>query len=79
MYPEIAATIAALIKLRARLVPYLYDLLWKYHRLFEPVVRPTLYEFPDDPRCFDENDDMLLGPNLLVAAVVEPGLQRIDT
>ena len=76
MHPQIVSTIAALIKLRARLVPYLYDLLWKYHRLFEPVVRPTLYEFPDDPRCFEENDDMLLGPNLLVAAVVEPGLRE---
>jgi len=76
MYPEIAATIAALIKFRARLTPYLYDLLWKYHRCFEPVIRPTFYEFPQDPRCFDENDDMLLGPNLLVAAAVEPGLQQ---
>ena len=76
MYPEIAATIAALIKFRARLTPYLYDLLWKYHRFFEPVIRPTLYEFPRDPRCFEENDDMLLGPSLLVAAAVEPGLQQ---
>jgi alpha-glucosidase len=76
MYPEIVPTIAALIKFRARLVPYLYDLLWKYHRHFEPVIRPTLYEFPDDPRCFEENDDMLLGPNLLVAAVVEPGVRE---
>jgi alpha-glucosidase len=76
MYPQIAPTISALIKFRARLVPYLYDLLWKYHRFFEPVIRPTFYEFPDDPRCFEENDDMLLGPNLLVAAVVEPGVQQ---
>ena len=76
MYPQIAPTISALIKLRARLTPYLYDLLWKYHRCFEPVIRPTLTEFPQDPRCFEENDDMLLGPNLLVAAVVEPGQQQ---
>jgi alpha-glucosidase len=76
MYPQIAATIAALIKFRARLIPYFYDLLWKYHRLFEPVIRPTFYEFPEDPRCFEENDDMLLGPNLLVAAAVEPGLRQ---
>jgi len=76
MHPQIAPTISALIKFRARLTPYLYDLLWKYHRFFEPVIRPTLYEFPQDPRCFEENDDMLLGPNLLVAAVVEPGVQH---
>lgn len=73
MYPEITPAISALIKLRSRLVPYLYDLLWTYHRDFEPMIRPTFLEFPDDPRCFEENDEMLLGPALLVAPVVEAG------
>ncbi len=73
MYPELTPTISALIKFRARLIPYLYDLLWRSHDRFDPMIRPTFFDFPDDPRCFEENDDMLLGPNLLVAPVVEPG------
>jgi len=73
MYPEIIPAIRRLIKFRCRLIPYLYDLLWKSHSRFEPMIRPTLHDFPDDARCFAENDDMLLGPNLLVAPVVEPG------
>ena len=73
MYPEITPAISRLIKLRARLVPYLYDLLWRYHASYEPMIRPTFLDFPEDPRCFDENDEMLLGPNLLVAPVVEQG------
>jgi len=39
------------------------------------MIRPTFYDFPDDPRCFEENDDMMLGGKLLVASVVEPGKQ----
>ncbi|HMA48438.1 MAG TPA: glycoside hydrolase family 31 protein [Magnetospirillaceae bacterium] len=73
MYPEITKMISALIKLRARLVPYLYDLLWRSHSAYEPMIRPTYYDFPGDPACFAENDEMMLGANLLVAAVVEPG------
>ena len=73
MYPEITPYICDLVKFRYRLIPYLYDLLWRSHRYYAPLVRPTFYNFPEDENCFLENDDMLLGENLLVAAVVEPG------
>lgn len=73
MYPQITPQIRELIRLRYRLMPYLYDLLWRSHRHYEPMVRPTLHDFPHDPHCFEENDDMLLGAKLLVASVVEPG------
>lgn len=73
MYPEITPHIRELIKFRYRLMPYLYDLLWRYHNHLEPMMRPTLHDFPEDPRCFEENDDFLLGGKLLVAPVVEPG------
>src|SRR5262249_9596822 len=51
----------------------LYHLAWRYHDAFEPIVRPTFHDFSDDPRTFDENDEMMLGPSLLVAPVVEQG------
>ncbi|MBV8900486.1 MAG: alpha-glucosidase [Verrucomicrobia bacterium] len=73
MYPEITPYISDLIKLRYQLIPYLYDSLWRSHRDYAPLVRPTFLDFPDDERCYQENDDMLVGANLLVAAVVEPG------
>jgi ACS family hexuronate transporter-like MFS transporter len=49
------------------------DLLWRSHWDYAPIVRPSFLDFPDDERCYEENDDMLVGANLLVAAVVEPG------
>ena len=73
MYPDLTPQISALIKFRRKLTPYLYHLLWRYHRHYEPMIRPTLHDFPADMVCFAENDEMLLGPNLLVAAIVEPG------
>jgi alpha-glucosidase len=73
MHPDATETIRGLIALRYRLLPYLYDLSWRHHSAFEPIVRPTFLEFPDDPACLDENDELMLGPSLLTAPVFEPG------
>ena len=73
MYPEATTQIAALIKLRYRFIPYLYELLWQSTQAYQPVLRPTFAQFPQDRRCYEESDDMLLGTDLLVAPVVEAG------
>jgi alpha-glucosidase len=73
MYPEITPYIRDLIRFRYRLIPYFYDLIWHAHRDYAPIIRPTFYDFPGDEHCYLENDDVMLGENLLVAAVVEPG------
>lgn len=73
MHPQVTAQIAALIKLRYRFIPYFYHLLWQWRSSYEPVLRPTFAEFPCDPRCFQESDDMMIGDALLLASVVEPG------
>jgi len=73
MHPEVTACIADLIKLRYRLLPYLYDLLWQWSASYEPVLRPTFAEFPKDAACYGENDEMMLGASLLVAPVVDAG------
>ncbi|MFC7460548.1 TIM-barrel domain-containing protein [Hydrogenophaga defluvii] len=73
MYPQTTPAVRGLMQFRCRLMPYLYHLLWRYHSAYEPMIRPTWHDFPADAQCDEENDDMLLGPDLLVAAVVEPG------
>lgn len=76
MYPQATGQIAALIKLRYRLIPYLYELLWQSTQAYEPVLRPTFADFPADRRCYAACDDMMLGASLLVAPVVEAGQTR---
>jgi alpha-glucosidase len=73
MYLEVTGHVRELVELRNWLAPYLYLLLWRYRSGYEPVIRPTFYDFPNDDGCYRENDDMMLGPFLLVASVVEPG------
>ncbi|WP_157218310.1 glycoside hydrolase family 31 protein [Flavisphingomonas formosensis] len=73
MYPELLPAIRRLMALRQTLTPYLYDLLWRYHHDYEPVVRPLWLDFPDDPRAWIDGDEHLLGRDLLVPLVCEPG------
>ena len=48
-------------------------MLWQSTRDYQPVLRPTFAQFPQDRRCYEECDDMMLGTDLLVAPVVEAG------
>lgn len=76
MHPEATATVRDLIKLRCQLMPTHYDLAWRHHRDFEPITRPLFHDFPGDPAAYADRDDLMLGPNLLVASVVDPGVAK---
>lgn len=78
MYPEFTPHIRQLIAFRYKLIPYFYDLLWRSHSQYEPMIRPTFHDFPEDARCYEENDEMLLGGKLLVASVVDAGKRDRD-
>jgi len=76
LHPEVTPVIRDWIRLRYRLLPYLYTLYWRAARFGEPMLRPMFYEFENDARAVADSDDFMLGPNLLVASVVEPGQRR---
>ncbi|WP_413733887.1 TIM-barrel domain-containing protein [Sodalis sp. RH21] len=76
MYPAITPVIRAAIQLRYRLMPYLYTLFWQACSDDEPMLRPTFLDHEQDERTFAENDDFMLGRDVLVASVVEAGARR---
>jgi alpha-glucosidase len=76
LHPHVMPIIRSWIRFRYRLLPYMYTLYWRAAQFGEPMLRPLFYEFPDDPRAFEDSDDFLLGPGLLVASIVEPGQRQ---
>ncbi len=78
MYPQITPIIRAAMQLRYQLLPYTYNLLYQAHAFDEPMLRPTFLDHESDVNTFAENDDFLLGRDLLVASVVEPGQRQRD-
>lgn len=76
MYPELTDHIRDAIRLRYRLLPYLYTLLWQASAQDEPMLRPSFLDFPEDEAAYAECDVFLLGRDLLVATVIEQGASR---
>jgi alpha-glucosidase len=76
LHPEVLGPIRDAIRLRYQLMPYLYTLFRRAAVMNEPMLRPLFYEFEDDPRAFSDCDEFMLGPQLLVANVVEPNARE---
>ncbi len=65
-----------MLRLRMRLLPYLYGLFDEAVRTGAPVLRPLLFEHPADETTYAADDEFLLGDALLVAPITRPGLEH---
>jgi alpha-glucosidase len=62
-----------LLQLRYRLIPYFYTLAWIAHQKGTPLLRPTFWIDPDDPALWEIADQFFLGPDLMLAPVLNAG------
>jgi alpha-D-xyloside xylohydrolase len=76
-FPEFAAEIAVeALRLRYRLMPYIYSAAVDSARTGVPMMRALLVDSPDDPAAWNAELEYLLGPDLLVAPMVDPDGSR---
>lgn len=66
------------IRLRYKLLPYLYNLFIDQEELGEPVMRPLFYHF-DDEGLDQIDDQFLIGPSILQAPLLEKKARRTVT
>ena len=59
------------IEIREKLKPYTRKLMEETHTQGTPVIRPLLYEFPEDETAWNIQNQYLYGPDILVAPVTE--------
>lgn len=57
--------------LHYNLIPYQYNLMLEANRTGVPAMRHLIYEFPEDKRVRDVEDEFMLGEALLVAPILE--------
>ena len=62
------------LKLRYRLLPFLYTALEESHRTGMPMFRPLLLNFQDDENTLAIDDEFMIADGLLVAPVLHPNL-----
>lgn len=80
--PAAAQAAGEAMRLRHRLIPYLYSMAWRAHRDSVPLVTPMYYWDPDSEAAFEARDQYWFGSQLLVAPFIEPadpeiGLSRV--
>ena len=61
------------LRLRYRLLPYIYNALQVACTAGIPILRPLVMEFPDDPHVYNLSDEYLFGPEILVAPILDEG------
>jgi alpha-glucosidase/alpha-D-xyloside xylohydrolase len=65
--------LSAYLKLRYRLLPYIYSQAYRSYQTGAPYMRALFMDFPDDPAVLDLKDEYMFGPAFLVAPVTEQG------
>lgn len=61
------------IRLRYRLLPYFYDLLWQMQTTGLPIMRPLVLHYPTDVKVQEMNSQFMVGEQLVVAPIIEQG------
>ena len=71
--------IEASIRLRYRLLPYIYSTAWAVTSQGESYLRALVYDFPGDRRTWDLGDEFMFGRSILALPVLQPQYTTEDT
>jgi alpha-glucosidase (family GH31 glycosyl hydrolase) len=75
---DVIAEVRGLVELRERLIPYLAESAASTVETSVPLMRPLYFDHPADPRVWEHPLQWMLGSDLLVAPVLEPGATAWD-
>lgn len=75
---DVIAEVRGLVELRERLIPYLTASAASTVDTSVPLMRPLYFDHPADPRVWEHPLQWMLGPDLLVAPVLEAGATEWD-
>ena len=64
--------IEKMIRLRYRLIPYLYSTAWQVTANNESYLRPLFSDFATDRKVWDMTDEFMFGRSILAAPIVDP-------
>ncbi|MEN0021536.1 MAG: glycoside hydrolase family 31 protein, partial [Planctomycetota bacterium] len=67
-----------MIRLRYKLLPYIYNLFCAHEQSGEAIVRPLFYDFPGDRRFDSCDDQFMCGPSILATPVLSPNDDERD-
>ena len=76
---ETLSVIAKYMNLRESLRPYILECARKVSEEGYTLMRPLVFDFPDDAEALKQDCEFMFGPSLLVCPVTEPGVTSWKT
>ena len=64
------------LELRERLKPYIMEQMDIAHNEGTPPMRPLFYDYSEDKKCWDIDDEYMFGSDVLVCPVMELGQRQ---
>jgi len=64
--------IVKMINLRYSLLPYIYSTAWSVTKNSSSIIRSLVFDYPNDKKVYDINDEYLFGNSILVAPIMYP-------
>ncbi len=61
------------LRLRYRLIPFVYSYAHKTYKTGETLIRPLFFEFKDDQKARNQDNEYMFGKEMLVAPVLDEG------
>ena len=61
------------LSVREQLIPYIKEQLQVARETGTPLMRPLVYDFPEDEKVYDLGDEYMFGDQILAAPVMEYG------
>jgi alpha-glucosidase len=77
-WASVAESSRTAMNIRYTLLPYMYTLFHQAHTSGSTVMRALAWEFPNEPLLAGVDTQFLLGPNILVAPVLEPQVSAVQ-
>ncbi len=65
------------LRLRHRLIPYLYTMNYNASRNGTPLVRPLYYQYPEADEAYQAPNQYLFGSELMVCPITEPAAKEL--
>ena len=76
--PEVEKILSKYLFLREGMKPYITELMEQAHEKGTPVMRPLFYDFPEDQKAWEVEDQYLFGPDVLVKPVTEANCRQVS-
>ncbi|RZC42685.1 Glyco hydro 31 and/or Gal mutarotas 2 domain containing protein [Asbolus verrucosus] len=75
---EVQSVLRSAIQTRYKHLPQWYTLFYEHTRTGDPIIRPLFYQYPEDTKVYQIDNQLLVGSDILVRAVTEPGVSSVQ-